>query len=368
MKFPSIVSESWRDIVSGTTRAITCAVILFAVALTACLFDLTSILAMQEQSRQWLASGAAIHIIAGDKQIDPADCNTLTQATGSSERTTAHPITATGALRQTGSITLSAMSSSPLDAWNATPGMADVLGISMTRQAATGVWISSQLAQTLHAREGDDLATAHGSMHIAGVFAWPDDSRDQRIAYAILIPTASSGPYDECWATITPDNPDAASLLNATAVATPGSAPATQTKQANAALGSNLDLAASYRQRATRTMLCATPITAMLIAIVSLRARRIEIADNLHMGLPRQDIWKTQAIETLAWSLPALLGAAAAIYPFTAIVSGRSNALTLTATQLPLLSAALATAQIGTLMAMASIQTKQLFAFFKNRQ
>ncbi|OXN01251.1 hypothetical protein Tam10B_0251 [Bifidobacterium vansinderenii] len=174
--------------------------------------------------------------------------------------------------------------------------------------------------------------------------------------------------WDECWATINPANPDAEDLLNTTATAIPGAAPATQTKQANTMLGTNPDLDTRHQQRTTRIMLAITPIAAFAIAIMATRARRIEIADDLHMGIPRQGILATTALETLAWTLPAILTATAITYTTARWTSSHANALTLTAIQLPPLATALITAQIGAAITITAIHDNQLFAFFKNRQ
>ena len=215
MKPTAILSEVWRNVATGTTRALACAGILTLIAAGTAVFDLTAITSLQHESRQWATSAAAIHIISGSKQIDPTTCANLTQTTGTTGGTTTNPIQAAGALKSNGEITLTAMPAAPLDAWQATPGLANVLGVGAREQTQPGVWISSQLAATLHAREGDDLPTTQGAMHISAVFPWADDSRDQRLAYAIITPTPINAgqQWDECWATINPANPDAEDLL-----------------------------------------------------------------------------------------------------------------------------------------------------------
>ena len=180
MKPNAILSEAWRNIATGTTRALACAAILTLIAAGTAILDLTGILSLQHESRQWATSAADIHIVSGGKQIDPTACTNLTRTTGTTANgTTTHPIQAAGALKNSREITLTAMPAAPLDEWQATPGLADVLGIGATQQTRPGVWISSQLASTLHTREGDDLPTDQGVMHISAVFPWTDDSRDQ---------------------------------------------------------------------------------------------------------------------------------------------------------------------------------------------
>lgn len=374
MKPAAILSEAWRDIASGTTRALACAAALAVIATCAAVADLADILMLQRESRQWAASAAAVHIIAGSGQIDPASCANLATASAAPSATSggerATPIRAAGALGDGGTVSLTAMPAAPLDVWLATPGLADVLGIGAAQQADAGVWISSQLADTLHAGEGDDLPTDLGVMHISAVFRWPDDSRDQRLAYAIVAPTPADAArqWDECWAVIDPANPGAEDLLGTAAIAVPGAAPATQTKQANAALGTNPDIPDRYRGRATRIMLAAAPIAAFVIALAAVRARRVELADDVHMGIPRGGIHAALALETFAWAVPAVLGAAASATVVAAWAGGRGHAPALAAVQLPSLAAALVTAQIGVIVGVLGVRDDQLFMYFKNRR
>ncbi|NMM93761.1 hypothetical protein [Bifidobacterium oedipodis] len=371
MIFSAILSESWRNLATGTSRALASATVLIITALIMSGFDLASILALQQESDEWISSGAAIHIISGDRQISPVTCTNLAHTTGTqSDGTIIQPIQASGAIKKDETITLNAMPNAPLDAWQATPSLAEVLGIGQSQQAHSGVWISSQLAQTLYVHEGDVLDTTQGPMHISAIFPWPDDSRDQRIAYAIIIPTpaGSDEVWDECWSTIFPSSTSAEDLLSTTAITTLSAMPATQTKQANTALGTNADFSYQYHHRSTRIMLVTIPIVSFIIALAIIRTRKIEIADDLHMGIPRSGLYLTTALETLAWSLPSILVITASMYLSIAVVSSKDNANTLTMVQLPFLIVCLITAQLGTITGITSIQGTKLFKFFKRRQ
>lgn len=76
MKPNAILSEAWRNIATGTTRALACAVVLTLIAAGTAILDLTGILSLQHESRQWATSAADIHIISGSKQIDPTPART----------------------------------------------------------------------------------------------------------------------------------------------------------------------------------------------------------------------------------------------------------------------------------------------------
>ncbi|WEV53056.1 hypothetical protein [Bifidobacterium sp. ESL0704] len=373
MKRSSIFSEAWRDIVSGTSRTLSCLAILAVLAVVVTMFDLNAVVGLQRQARQWVSTGSSIHILAQEQEINPVSCSALTKATGKSghgER--AHPIQSAGALREAGNVTLDAMPSAPLDQWEATPSMADVLGVRFIHNASdqSGVWISDQLANTLKVRQGDSLSSDQGVMRIAGIFQWPEDGRDQRIGYAVVSPASTSWdePWDECWASVNPSNPSAKDLINTAWFAYPGGIPTTQIRQANVSLGTSTDFSAQYSARASRFVLAVTPLLAFVIALLAIRMRKVEIADDLHMGLPRRGLHAIFALETLAWSVPAVLLCVATSLLAATAVSGRSNAIVFTLVQLPPLFAALLTAQLGTAVGLTSINSTQLFVFFKNRR
>ena len=368
MKPSSILSEAWRNIASGTARTLTAATAMLTITLIAVFLDATTILNLQAQTTQWATSGAAIYILADTSQINPSSCTTLSHTTGTPADNATQPIQASGALRDHGDITLTAMRAAPLSAYSVTPGMAGVLGLDQTATSRSGVWISSQLSTTLHAHAGDTLSTTDGTMTSAGVFNWPDDSRDQRIAFAVLVPTASSEPYDECWASIMPSNQTAQDLLNTTPIAIPNAANATQNTQANNSLGTSLNAGQQYQQRISRYLTLLTPLAALLIGIITIRSRRIEYADDLHMGLSKTSIWMTNSLETLAWSLPALAAATSIFYLGIATTSTASNAASITTVQAPALVLSLITAQLGSTTALVTIRTTKLFTYFKNRQ
>lgn len=376
MKVASMISEAHRNVVTGTSHAVTCMLTLIFLTTVITGFDIMTVLALQQQSREWVQSGAAIHMLMNEREINPDTCSSLSSTIGTlpvqtrktAAATNAKPIRASGALRENGDITLDAMTAAPLPLYQVTPGLAEVLGMDTESRTRNGVWISTQLASTLHTQAGSTFTTDQGHMQIAGVFSWPDDQRDQRIAYAILSPATIDGQYDECWAMIWPNNPAAIELLNTAALALPSASTAATIRQANTAMGNTLDLWELYRHRISRFITPLAPIAAFTIAWASTRARRIELADALHMGIPRSTLQVITSLETLSWSLPALSAAAVLNYIVAVTLSNHSNAKTLLFIQLPMLAASLLTSQLGTVAALQTITTKRLFAYFKARR
>ncbi|OZG48766.1 hypothetical protein [Bombiscardovia coagulans] len=379
MKVDSILSEAWRDISSGTNRTILWLLTFLFVAIGTLGLDLSTIFALQSQAKTWVTSGAAINLVQSEGKINPTSCMSLSRTTisGAHKQTSTSqskipvgkgPISASGALQTGPSIILTAMPSSPLDSFNVTPSLASVLQLTASVESKTGVWISSQLAQTLHVRPGDTLETDHGPMSIAAVFSWQQDGRDQRIAYAILNPSASQEPFDECWATIVPSNAKASELLTATAISTPGTLNPLQIKQINNSLGRTFNGWEQYQKRASKYITIVLPFAALLIGFISVRIRRIEIADDLHCGISRSNLWAINALEALSWSLPAVLFSSAALFLMVRTVRNQSDAMQLCSVELPALLAALVLSQVGIVMALVSIKADHLFRYFKERR
>ncbi|BDR54099.1 hypothetical protein KIMH_02100 [Bombiscardovia apis] len=379
MKVHTILSEAWRDIASGTNRTILWLLTLSFVSMGILGLDLGTIVALQNQSKMWTTSGAAINLVQSEGQISSTSCIALHQTTTAfASKQSAQPqhpaiasdrpIGSSGALKAGPLITLSAMPAAPLESFNVTPSLAVVLRLTPSVDNKTGVWISSQLAETLQVRAGDILATDSGPMHVAAVFSWPQDSRDQRIAYAILNPSTSQEPFDECWATVAPSNTAASDLLTATAISTPGTMNPLQIKQVNNSLGSSFDGWEQYRKRASKYLTVALPFTALLLGFISVRTRRVEIADDLHCGIKKGSIWAIFALETWAWSLAALVSCAAVLLLVVRSATSHNEALQLLAVETPMLVAALILAQVGLALALLPIKANQLFTYFKERR
>lgn len=361
MRTAAILSEAWRNTTTRTTRATMFALTLgLAVAATS-LLDTTTTISIQQRADEWNASGAAIHVLSADQGIDGRSCATLTDARGD----TSQPITSTGALTAGPALTFDATPASSLPTFTVTPSLAGVLGIETP--ATDGAWISDQLADTLAAATGDHLDSDRGPLTIAGVFPWPDDGRDQRIAYALLVPSATQTRYDECWATITPSNPAALDLLRTAGIVTPQSTTAAPIALVNNTLGQDFDAWAQYDSRTSRHTALLIPLLGLALGYVATRLRRLEYASALHAGVGRRAQYLTAGMETLAWVVPATAAAAAVIALTASRLTDPANAVDLLAGQLPALTAAIVTSQLGVLAALTLTQERHLFAYFKER-
>ena len=56
-----------------------------------------------------------------------------------------------------------------------------------------GVWLSTQAAEVVGAQVGDTVPLSDGSrMHIAGIYASPEDGRTGNTSYAVVMPVHST--------------------------------------------------------------------------------------------------------------------------------------------------------------------------------
>lgn len=355
MRGSSTLSEAWRNLRTGTTRALLLALILAGVGGTLAAADALTITGIQAKAEQFFNSGAAIRTLVADGQIEGHSCDAL-----SSAATT----TAAGALAAADPITLSALPGNSIPAFVVTPDLGQVLGLSNI--AGTGVWVSDQLAATLRAEQGSILPTSVGPLTISGVFAWPDDGRDSRLSYAILIPSATQPRFDECWATIWPSSTPSDELLRSAAAVQIDSTTPLNLSQVNKNHGTSFDGNAEYRNRLTRAVPLVSGFVGLLLGYAAARARRLEYAGALHAGARKPAIVATTLAEALAWtSAGTLIATAALIAVARAADPGGVESILLT--DIRCILAAAVAALSGSGIALLGIRERHLFRYFKDR-
>lgn len=362
MKTSSIISEVWRNLVSGTTHALTFAAALCLAAGGVCLLDGLNVIALQQRAESWVNSGAAVHAIAAEQGISGPGCSALAQARAADSTA---PIAAAGALTAGDSITFTATPASSLPTFTVTPGLAGVLGLPAV--GPVGVWISDQLAETLSAAPGDVIQTDAGAMPIAAVFAWPDDGRDQRIAYAVLVPSATAERFGECWVLVPASDEAATELIRTAVQVNIHAAVAAPIGQLNNAQGHDFGAWAQYSSRSSRYALAILPLLACVLGYTAFRIRRLELSSARHAGIFVRDLLLMGVVETAAWAIPALSSAAGALVLTVSWLTDRAHAAVLLADVVPALGVSLLAAECGAVAAIVMAQERHLFAYFKGR-
>jgi len=353
MRVRTVLGEAWRNLVSGTVGAAVGFVVLTVLTGVLALADLLTIGQLQTQAGQWVAAGAATRGMQAAHGIDGQACDALSGVS---------TIQASGALADGPNLRFLAMPTVAIQTYQATPGFAGVVGI--RHPLAGGVWIDQGLADIMGARVGDRLDTTDGLLLVGGIFDWPQDGRDQRLSFSVLIPRTPTGTFDECWYQAWPAV-DANDILLRDTQTILTTAPA-QVGQVNTSLGTSLDANSLFTARLTRWVPVACLAAGLGLGYTMARRRRLEYASNLHAGQAKPAQLAGCALETLAWAIPAAL---------VAIVVAWAVATRLTMADIPHLLAitgrgpllGLVGTVLGALIACAQTREKHLFRLFKTR-
>ncbi len=355
MKTSTILSEAWRNIRTGTTRALLLAFLLAICATVLAATDVTSIVRLEQEATQFRDSGASIRTVSAEASIDPASCDAVASAP---------TVTASGALGAATAISVTTLPGSSIPAYAVTPSFAAVLGLDTSLER--GVWIPEGLAETLQATVGTVLQTTTGEMRISGIYDWPDDGRDSRLNYAFLIPDATKTSYDECWASIWPTSTESEDLLRFAGATDRSDDTPLTLSQVNKKHGTSFDGNTEYQSRITQYTLPIGLAIGLLIAFTSVRLRRLEYAGALHAGQRRTTTIATALLETLVWAGTAAVLAAAATLLIARVLSPESG-FDIAATSIRTVLATAAGTFVGTVISLVLIRESHLFRYFKDR-
>jgi len=354
MTIRGVLSEARRNLCTGVARAGLWAAVTLVVVGLLSLADVATVRGMEREARAYQAAAANARKLAAVGQIDGAVCDALTLSS---------TVQAAGAIRLIDPITVDQAPDVPLTAYEVSPGLGRVITDNDTNRL--GVWVEASLADALAIGEGGVLTVSHISMPIAGVFAWPDDGRDARLSFAVLIPVAPDATFDECWLKAWPVFDANDQLLRSTAVVTSMPTPV-QVTQLNKSLGVAFDANRMFLERVTSNVRWASPAAMLVIGFVSSRLRRLEYAAALHAGQARGALLLGVGVEALVW---AATGACIAVV--VDLIAIRIMAF-VSACPVWLLSAGVAMnsfigAIAGALLGAVVIREKDLFRYFRTR-
>lgn len=359
MRSRALISEICRDVASGTSRTVGLWSALSMVVVCLTLADAFTVTRLIESARKYRASGAATLTIVAPRAIDGAACEALNGVPG---------VQAAGALRQSdSSLTLATLPSTPVPLYQVSRTFASVLDAQPS--ALGGVYFPQDVLLALGTTPGAPIVTDKGNIVVAGIYAYSEDGRRPGFAWAALAPSPSSASYDECWASAWPQLPELRQLLLNTISADAGVTidnSTVQVNQLNARFGSAFSGAAEYRHRVSLLVPALSAIAGVLLALVSVRTRRLELAARLHDGARRQDLHWLVLVENLSWSVPTFL---------VATVSGLTVAVRVAAPdQENLVVTASATALaavlgvvLGGAAGVSGLREACLFTYFKDR-
>lgn len=355
MTYSTVFTEAWRNIRSRTTGAVVLALTLAATVGGLAALDLVTVAGLQRDSLAFDRSGASTRIVTAEHLVDGADCDRLAESPG---------IRGAGALRQGRPVTLAAAPGDPIPSYAVSPGLGAVLAV--RGAGGSGVWMPTSLARLLGVRDGSTLTTTHGPLRVAGLFDYPEDGRDARLGYALLVPEAPTSAFDECWAASWPARSDLDEALRWTGVVHPGSSTPMTIGQLNNNHGPAYDARAAFDARVTGSSWIGAGLVGLLLGYVAARRRRLEYASGLHAGQSRPAQVLTALIESAVW-VGGALGLTISSLAVVAVRVVPEDRRVVLLTAVPSLAVAGAMALTGVLLGVMQTKERHLFTYFKDR-
>ncbi|WP_426517761.1 hypothetical protein ACPPVQ_01120 [Diaminobutyricibacter sp. McL0618] len=360
MRLASIAREAALNVRSGTTRAATFATALvFGISLLAGA-DIAAVAEIQREARQFQAAGGSTLIYRMNAGISGEACEALASVDG---------VRAAGAVRQEPAAAhAGALPGHEIPTFSVSPNFQGFQAIG-NPTAHGGVIVSGDLAAALGLREGDVAEFVEGSPRIDSVYTYDDDGRRPGLGYAVLVPSPTTAPFDECWAETWPMSNGLTSLLSSTlvpgAVTLGSGGPTPQLLQLNSTLGATFDGTKRFAGRITRFAPEAAAALALVLGFVAVRLRRLEFASALHARTKRSAQTLQILLETVGWTIAAsMIGALIVLVLIRTQYPGDMGDLI--SVGIPTFASLPATL-VGALVGSALVRERNLFAYFRER-
>lgn len=306
MRPSAVVSEAWRNVLAGVTRAGALALAFVILCGGLVVADVRGVVSVIQGADEYRAAGASVQVLSAPEQIDGERCEALARIDG---------IESSGALRHGESVRALNLPSSELATFEATPGLATVL---RADGGGEGLWLPDELAQTLGAHRGDTLTTDRGDAVVGATYAYPSDGRDRTYSYAVTEVVPAAGLFDYCWAEVWPASSATAAYLRTAVDADPAAEQQPTLGPLNGTLGAAYDAPVLLAERITRHAPWAALAVGAAIGAVGVWIRRLELAAALHARVPRAAMLWQVLIETAAW-------VGAATFVLAMVISGAAT-------------------------------------------
>ena len=307
MRWAALAGEALRNVTSGTALTLPLALVIGVLSAAIVAICGVDVAAIATRGQQYRDSGGHVLVVRAEGAIDASACAALASVGG----------VRSGALRRAPhDVVAAALPDSSVPTYEVTDGLAGMLA--PLSPGGVGVLLSAPAAQTLGG--GATLATTDGDIQVGGVYGYPADGRRTDLEFAVLAPTTSSAPFDECWAETWPPSTQLDALLRTTVVQGAGSNVDATLLQLNGTRGSSFDGEALFDARPTRYLPVAAALAGLLVVFAAARLRRIELASARHCGVTLVDQWLVLMIEGVGW----MLGLAVLSVPVTAALVTRA--------------------------------------------
>jgi len=310
VRLREVLSEALANVRTGVSRAPLS--IAFALLLIAALVatDGWEVADLEARAQTFQASGGAVHIMSAPGMVNGSACDRLASLSG---------VEAAGAVRKN-EVTVRplALPRQQIPSYSVSPGFGGFRAMPGFAPGA-GVAVSTDLADILGLRKGDQFKLAGGSANVSSVFAWPDDGRAGDFGYAVIAATGDAEPFDQCWVALAPGAPDYRDVQSAAISAAAPSGDASQPKfsQLNSAYGIRSISESDFEDRPGRFAPLLAFVLAGIFAAGLTRLRRIEIAGARHVGVSARAVSGIFILETGLATIVAVAAVAAIVAVLT---------------------------------------------------
>ena len=358
MRLDSIISEALRNIVSHTSKAALCASIVVFILVACISSDYYVIAQLQRKSDVIHMSGADITTLVASNHINSLSCDKASQSS---------IIQASGSLRKKESIKPLATPRNSITSYEVSSNFSSLLNISY--QNTGGIWISQLVADSLKLQIGDFLDTEQGKTVIAGIYQWPHDGRDARLEYAVLIPTISgqNTVMDECWAAAWPYNAYTEKILMNTLMVDQSDTTGINFSTVHQNSDAKTSMYYLFTHRITRYNWIIAAVLSGVVAFLSIRRRKVELASNLHCGVRFSELLLTLYCEQAVW----LICAAIISFCISRVIGTYIFVTDIGVTQfqsIPILMVSVVSIHIATAASLVTIREKKLYKYVAVRQ
>jgi len=365
MPLSSTAGEAWRNLCTGTARALTSALALAGSLGVLIWADVGSAASLANKAHSYVDAGSSTYVIVSEGGIDGAACEYLISS---------GYVNAAGALRRGDEIRLRVLPSNPVSAYELTPGLLQLIDVKPSHPGVAGVLLSSVLADAVApvlnqpTRSGTSAQppVVVAPLLALGTYSWPDDGRPTQLQYAVLGAVQPTGSFDECWVRSLDPNVDPTFLLRSTLVRAPNNPSDAQISQLNPRLGESLTVASEFASRPTRLAWLASLAFGAFLAAASIWLRRLELASARELGVSTTSQLAQTLLETLAWAIigtvlatPLLLARAAS--------SASEDRMAMVAVATPILLAGIIGSIVGSLLTAVLVRRRPVTAYLRTR-
>jgi hypothetical protein len=357
-----VLSEAWRDVLTGTSRVCAVTIALTLTMLLSWGADAFVLARLVAGARVFQDSGAATYVLVAPGRVAADACDRLGSVAG---------VVDAGGLRTSATtLTPLRLPGTNLPVHDGTPGLVAALDPDTGAGTGLGVLVPGRVAEHLGLAPGDELLTTTGTTPVRGVYDYPDDGRRTGLGYAVLAPARAVGLVDECRITVWPPSEERLRLLWSTlrdGAPAAGEIDEPRVQQLNTTLGPAFPGSAEHDARVSRFAPLIAGSVAAAVGVVSIRRRRLELAGIRHLGCSRSALLAQMLIEsTIATLAAAALTTAVAVLLLASPVGADDpGALARVAATCIVLAGCGHLAGVGA--ATLSTRERQLFRYFRHR-